>query len=400
MVIGMRRTFIRILAVGALTALTACGASAGTSGPGSSTGPIVIGYEDALSGSFASFTLETQRGFNLAISEVNQAGGVNGRKINVITLDSGGVPATGVTNTLKLITDDNVMAVFGYSSSAEASAALKLTTKYDVPAFTFGQNGTLLSSQNIFRVGGNITTLDSELVKQVVAAGYTKIATVTGNDLNGQESQTTASQLIQQYAKVSPVTKITFVDGSQDYTPVSLSLRSAKPQAVYIDGSGTDPLSVLKNAENFGLTSNTLWFGPPLSIPTTPKVGGAKLVAGTVFATFVNYNKPATTQLQAKISKNWSGDVVDYAYVQGYDAGKVLAAALAKPGAAASRSGLLNALQTLKDVSSVGGPPGYTINFSKGTGEAHEAYQPSSITLDEWLPNGKPGPATIKPPGQ
>jgi branched-chain amino acid transport system substrate-binding protein len=386
------------LALAAGCSSSAAGGSSG--GSGSSTSPILIGYDDGLTGSFAANSTEAQRGFDIALAAINKAGGIGGRQIKVITYNSQGNAQTGVTNTQRLIDQDNVIAIVGYTSSAEAEAAAKITTQASVPTILYGQNAALLDATNLFRVGGNLQTLNQAMLEQVVKAGYTKIVTVTSNDLNGQESQQSAAKIITQLTGSGPVANIPFVDGAADYTPVSLKLKSVigSAQAVFLDGSGTDTINVMKNAATFGLTANTLWFGPPLAIPTFPSAAGDAVTAGKVFATIVDYDKPAVQDLQKTVSGRWPGETVNLFYTEGYDSAEVLAAALKQPGAANNRASLLAAMQTLKGVTALGGPPGFTISFSKGTGAAHDAYPLSAISVVQWLADGKPGAVTLKGP--
>jgi branched-chain amino acid transport system substrate-binding protein len=126
----MRRSHKAMLA-GAICAMTlaaaACGSSAGSSGSGSgssaSSGTIVIGSVDTLSGP-VTFP-EAPQAAKAVFAKVNAAGGINGKKIDYIPLDDKGDPATAAQDARLLVTQDNAVALGGSASllDCEVNAA-------------------------------------------------------------------------------------------------------------------------------------------------------------------------------------------------------------------------------------------------------------------------------------
>ena len=91
--------------------------------PGSAQ-PIRIGVELPLTGYAATYGEDGKRGAELAVDEINGAGGINGRKVEAIYEDDGAVGKTAVSATQKLITVDKVpVIVGGMMASAALSAA-------------------------------------------------------------------------------------------------------------------------------------------------------------------------------------------------------------------------------------------------------------------------------------
>src|SRR5690606_6756393 len=111
-------------------ALAACAGEAGNSDE------IVIGEYGSLTGTTATFGISTRNGIDMAIDEVNAAGGVLGRRVRVIVEDDQGRPEEAQTVVTKLITADRVAAVLGEVASSRTLAAAPVAQQYQVPLIT------------------------------------------------------------------------------------------------------------------------------------------------------------------------------------------------------------------------------------------------------------------------
>lgn len=94
---------------------------------------IKVGYYGSMTGAEATFGLSTRDGVMLAIDEVNNAGGVNGKKINVIAYDNQGRPEEARLTVEKLINSDNVVALIGEVASTRSLAAAPIAQQNKVP---------------------------------------------------------------------------------------------------------------------------------------------------------------------------------------------------------------------------------------------------------------------------
>lgn len=117
------------LASAALLATTAARAQDGVSKTA-----IVIGQSVALTGPAALLALPFHQGARIYFDRVNAAGGVGGRKIELVTLDDGGNPAATAANTKKLLAQ-GVLSLFGYYGSPQVSAAYPGIKDSDVLLF-------------------------------------------------------------------------------------------------------------------------------------------------------------------------------------------------------------------------------------------------------------------------
>ena len=101
---------------------------------GVSKSTIVLGQSLALTGPGSSLAQPFHEGAKLYFDRVNAAGGVHGRKIELVTLDDRGNPAMTVTNTQKLL-EQGVLALFGFYGSPQVTAAYPLIKDSEVLLF-------------------------------------------------------------------------------------------------------------------------------------------------------------------------------------------------------------------------------------------------------------------------
>src|SRR5579871_6505602 len=106
----------------------------GCDGKKSST--ILIGHYGSLTGSEATFGQSTDNGIKLAVKEINEAGGLNGKKLELKTYDDkGDTKETGAVVT-RLVTQDQVVAVLGEVASKLSLAAAPICQSNKVPMIT------------------------------------------------------------------------------------------------------------------------------------------------------------------------------------------------------------------------------------------------------------------------
>jgi branched-chain amino acid transport system substrate-binding protein len=150
---------------------------------------IVIGQSAALSGPAEALGKEMKLGADMYFKVVNDAGGVNGRKIKMISLDDGYEPDRAKANTKKLIEEEKVLALFGYVGTPTSNAALPLFTEAKVPfigAFTSAQSLREPFNRCIFNVRASYFDETERIVENLVAQGVKNIAVFYQNDAYGK----------------------------------------------------------------------------------------------------------------------------------------------------------------------------------------------------------------------
>ena len=97
---------------------------------------IAVGEYESLTGSEATFGQSSHNGLVLAVEEINNAGGVLGKKIKLITEDNQGKPSETPTVVQKLINRDKVVAVIGEVASSNSKAGAPICQQFKIPMIT------------------------------------------------------------------------------------------------------------------------------------------------------------------------------------------------------------------------------------------------------------------------
>ncbi|NLZ40581.1 MAG: ABC transporter substrate-binding protein, partial [Comamonadaceae bacterium] len=123
----------RIAAALAAAATLLYGASAGAQTQGVSDGEVVLGTYLDFSGPLATWGTALRSGMEMAVDEINAAGGVHGRKLRLVVEDSGYDPKKAVLVTQKLLTRDQVFAMVGSLGTVTGAATMPLVLKRGLP---------------------------------------------------------------------------------------------------------------------------------------------------------------------------------------------------------------------------------------------------------------------------
>jgi branched-chain amino acid transport system substrate-binding protein len=115
---------------------------------------ILIGAYLSLTGTTATFGTSTLHGVEMAVDEVNAAGGVLGKKIRLITADTQSKPEEAALAVAKLITRDNVCALLGEIASSRSLAAAPIAQENKIPMVSPGSTNPEVTRKGdyIFRV--------------------------------------------------------------------------------------------------------------------------------------------------------------------------------------------------------------------------------------------------------
>lgn len=108
-------------------------------------GEIVLGYLPAAGGPFATFSKTNLVAAQMAVDEINSAGGVNGNKLRIVSFDTAGKPDQAVVGVRKLAEDDKVMAIIGPFSSSECRVAFPAAERESVALMSMGSSAPNLA---------------------------------------------------------------------------------------------------------------------------------------------------------------------------------------------------------------------------------------------------------------
>ena len=341
------------LSVAAVSAavLTSCG---GGSGGGAT---IKVGEFASLTGKEATFGTSSHEGTLLAIEEINAAGGVLGKKIELITEDNqskAGEPATVVN---KLISRDGVVAILGEVASSRSLEAAPICQSGGIPMTSPASTNPKVTETGdyIFRVcfidpfqGTVMANFASKTLKA------TKVAVLT--DVKSDYSKGLAKYFKEQFAKNGGqlVAELDYNGGDKDFKSQLTSIKGTAPEAVFVPGYYTDVALICIQAKELGL-SVPLFGGDGWESTSLVEIG-KDAVEGHYFSTHCSPEQ-GTPQMKAFVDaykKRFNGKVPDAMAALGYDSAKVLAAAITTAGTTDGAK-LRDAIAATKDFEGVTG---------------------------------------------
>lgn len=198
------------------------------------------------------------KGINLAVEEANMAGGVLGRKIELIAEDSVN-PQTAVTKAQKLVERDKVVCLIGEISSASGLAIGDQAQRYKIPFFNTGCNSDALRGANcrryMFHIEGCNTMYTKTIGTWQLQKNLIKDARwyfLTADYAFGHDLYRVSSRFLEQNGGVL-VNNDYVPTNTMDYSAYILKIRRAKPDFVYLNLAGVDQTTFLKQYREYGL---------------------------------------------------------------------------------------------------------------------------------------------------
>jgi branched-chain amino acid transport system substrate-binding protein len=287
---------------------------------------IVIGEYGSLTGTTATFGISTRNGIDLAIDEVNQGGGLLGKKVRVIVEDDQGKPEEAQTVVTKLINKDRVVAVLGEVASSRSLAAAPVCQSNRIPMITPSSTNPKVTQigDYIFRV----CFIDpfQGFVMAKFASQSLKIKNVAIlRDIKNDYSVGLADVFVENFTKMGGkiVTDQSYSEGDTDFSAQLTSIQSAKPEAIFVPGYYTEAGLVARQARKLGLTI-PLMGGDGWDSPKLWEIGGEALNDCYYSNHYsVDDPSPAIQKFVADYKKRFN-QVPDALAALGYDAARIL----------------------------------------------------------------------------
>ena len=320
----------------ALAALLVAGLAAGCGGgekKSADTGKeIVIGVNAELTGNVANYGKSMLSGFELAVEEANKAGGIDGKKIKVVTADNKSEPSESGNAATKLVTQNKVVAVVGPAVSGCVAAEEPVLTANKIPliapcatapGITLDKDGK--TKQFVFRacfidpyqgdIMAQFASKDLKVKKVAIlhdsssdyskglAQVFTKVFTAAGGTITADEA---------------------FLSKDVDFKASLTKIKAANPEAIYIPGYYEEVAKIIKQAREIGLNCPLMgsdgWDSPKLV-----EIAGKEATNKGYFTNA--YTAEDTDPGVQKFVKAYQGKfnkVPDVFAMEGYNAGLVL----------------------------------------------------------------------------
>ena len=326
----LARRFLPLFAVIAL--LSGCG-------PKDASAPAVIkiGNFAATTGKDATYGQSSTRATRMAIDEINAAGGVLGKKIELVFDDTQSKPGESATVAKKLITRDGVVALIGEVISSRSLEAAGVAQALKVPMLTPSATNPAVTATGdfIFRACFIDPFQGSVLAKfaaQDLGAKRAAVLTSVSSSYSTGLSQVFREQFPAGGGEIVADQK--FAEGDKDFKAQLTAIRSANPDVVFVPAYYTEVALIAKQARELGITV-PMFGGDGWEAPELLQIAGTA-VEGCYYSTHFSAGStdPKIVDFIARYRARYDGQTPDCMAALGYDAAYLVVDAIRRAGSA------------------------------------------------------------------
>lgn len=350
------KAFTAILLVAA-TLLVACAPIQPVAESGSTTaegeGPIYIGVSGPLTGPTAQYGEQWKKGFDLALEEINGAGGINGRPLEYIFEDTQSDPKQSVVVAQKFVADPRIIVELGDFSSSASMAASQIYQRGGLVQFGFTN-----SHPDFTNAGGDYTWSNSVTQAQaspaladfaVTELGLTKLAVFYLNTDWGKSSFDLFVPRAEELG-AEIVSSAAYLAEEKDFRSALTSARDANPDAIILFSYQADGALIAQQLQQAGLEVPIVG-ASPIQSPDYLELGGEAVEGTYILGQFLDSDtRPHVKSVVDKYIAKYN-ETPDFFAMHAYDTMNLIAKAIEIGGP--TREGVHDALPQIKDVPSV-----------------------------------------------
>jgi branched-chain amino acid transport system substrate-binding protein len=344
--------------------LVACGGSSDTTtSPSAAADSYRIGAVLSLTGTYAGLGEAEKNAIELEVARINDAGGVNGRPLEVVIEDDGTDEAKAVAAAAKLIEQENVLALIGASGTGQTMAMRGDVDRAGIPQISLA-GGNVVTGQFdrlVFQTPWPNKLVVPFVLDAIKADGHKKIGVISDSGGYGKDGLAIIEAEAPKHG-LTIVASETFNPGDADMTAQLTKIKKAGPDAVLLWTAGKEGAIVVKNAADLDLGAPM--FGGSGQARAEFIAGAGEAAEGFVFGTGKSlipanwgegtdeYNVVSdfATRFNAKY-----GEDPDIFAGHAFDAVILLANALERAGADADSAAIRDALESTDGVIGFGG---------------------------------------------
>ena len=318
---------------------------------------IKIGYFGDLSGPTFNFGQSAINGVLMAAEEINQAGGINGRRIDVVIEDDRGSPEEAARLTAKLIDQDKVVAVIAGGVSGNSLAAAPKAQASHVPFISPSSTDPAVTQTGtyIFRACF-VDSFQGQVMASFAVNTLKAQKAAILFDFNSPYGRGLSDYFKLSFSKLGGriVSEQSYAQGDADFKGQLSTIRSAEPDVIYIPGYYGDVALIAKQARMIGLEQPLLG-GDGWDAPELWQLGGDAL-NGAYISTHYSVDDPSPAiQKFVEVYKQRYGNLLPDAHAAlAYDATRILFDAITRAGSTESTP-IRDALAQTKDFAGVTG---------------------------------------------
>lgn len=331
---------------------------------------IKVGASFELTGNVANYGKAILSGAKMAIDEVNEKGGVNGKKLTLVESDNKSEPSESGNSVTKLVTQDKVVAIIGPATSGCVAASAPITTANKVPQIAPSATAPAITMDNgkvrdyMFRA-----CFIDPFQGQVMAQFADNTLKVKNVAILYDSSSDYSKGLADVFQKTleskggAVVAKEAFLSKDLDFKAALTKIKATNPEAIYVPGYYEEVSKIIKQAREIGINVPLLgsdgWESPKLA-----EIAGKDALHDCYYVSaFSAQDQDPSVQKFIKDYKVKYQKDPDIFAMQGYNAGLVLADALKRSNNATGEK-LAKAIAETKDLPIASGKLTYDANHN------------------------------------
>ena len=312
---------------------------------------IKLGMCNVLTGNSAALGTGVKAGAAAFFAKLNAAGGVQGRKIVLVSYDDGYEPQQTVAQTTKLISEDQVFALFGYVGTPTSSAILPQLGRTGIPFVAPFTGAEMLRNpikKNVFNVRASYFDETEGLVERLTTdLGVKSIGIFIQDDAYGAAGEAGVVKALRKRGLIL-AGKGTYKRNTVDVDAGLAALQQAKPEAVIMIGSYKGCAALVRNAKAGGFKPvfcNVSFVGTSALIRELGADGDGVYISQVMPSPW-DAGVPIVKEYQAAMRAAGQNDF-DYTSLEGYVSATVLVQGLDKAGKELTRDNFLYAMESL-----------------------------------------------------
>jgi branched-chain amino acid transport system substrate-binding protein len=313
---------------------------------------IRIGQTAGYTGLVAGPVKEISLGATLYLDHINAQGGVNGQKIELLTMDDKYDAKLAVENARTLITEKKVIALFLNRGTPTTEAVLPLLEQYKVPLVAPSTGAAVLHQpvkRWVYNVRAPYLREGERAVEHLASIGMTKIALLRVNDSFGNDGAAGALSGFKK-TKLQPALDEKFELTQPDFAPIVKKIAAAQPQAIIVIGSTPAISKVVPMIREAGSRAQVV------SLSNNATAGFIKALGANARGTIVTQvfpgeravGVPIVRELTELAAKKGIAEISP-AMIEGFAGAKVLVEGLRRAGKEPTSESLARALDGLSN---------------------------------------------------
>jgi len=339
---------------------------------GVSSDKIVFGQAAALDGPASALGQGMKMGLEAAFAEINAAGGVKGRKLELKSIDDGYEPTKSIEAAKKLLEEDKVFALVGAVGTPTAAATQPIATAAGAPfigAFTGAEFLREPHKPLVLNIRASYFQETEAMVERLTKdLGATKIAIMYQDDAFGQAGLAGVKKALDK-RQMQLAGEGTFERNTVAVKAALLSIKKAEPQAVIMISPYKPAAEFIKLAKQIKLDATFVNISFVGSDALAMELGAAG--AGVVITQVVPFPKDAAIPVVGRYHASLKASAPDaqpgFVSLEGYLVGRAIAAALEKVDGDLTRQAMIDAVQKAGSLDLGGFKLSYSATSNRGS---------------------------------